>query len=77
MACLAPGAMTGIKLAAGKSGSPTKLSGEAVHSARKELKKARATLRLLRDALSDAVYKRENAALRDAARRGAAAQRGT
>jgi CHAD domain-containing protein len=46
----------------------TELSDEAVHSARKELKKARATLRLLRDALGDAVYKRENAALRDAAR---------
>ena len=46
----------------------TKLSDEAVHSARKELKKARATLRLLRDALGDVVYKRENAALRDAAR---------
>ena len=46
----------------------TKLSDETVHSARKELKKARATLRLLRDALGDAVYRRENAALRDAAR---------
>jgi CHAD domain-containing protein len=46
----------------------TKLSDEAVHSARKELKKTRATLRLLRDALGDAVYRRENAALRDAAR---------
>jgi CHAD domain-containing protein len=45
-----------------------KLSDEAVHSARKELKKARATLRLLREALGDAVYRRENAALRDAAR---------
>jgi CHAD domain-containing protein len=45
-----------------------KLSDEAVHSARKELKKARATLRLLRDALGDALYQRENAALRDAAR---------
>jgi CHAD domain-containing protein len=44
------------------------LSDDAVHSARKELKKARATLRLLRDALGDEVYKRENAALRDAAR---------
>src|SRR5882757_1483145 len=44
------------------------LSDDAVHSARKELKKARASLRLLRDALGDAVYKRENAALRDAAR---------
>jgi CHAD domain-containing protein len=45
-----------------------KLSDDAVHWARKELKKARATLRLLRDALGDAAYKRENAALRDAAR---------
>jgi CHAD domain-containing protein len=45
-----------------------KLSDEAVHSARKELKSARATLRLLRDALGDALYKRENAVLRDAAR---------
>jgi hypothetical protein len=46
----------------------TKLSDETVHSARKELKKAHATLRLLRDALGDAVYRQENAALRDAAR---------
>jgi CHAD domain-containing protein len=45
-----------------------KLSDEVVHSARKELKKARATLRLLRDALGDALYKRENAVLREAAR---------
>ena len=44
------------------------LADEAIHSARKELKKARATLRLLRKALGDAVYKRENAAIRDAAR---------
>jgi CHAD domain-containing protein len=40
----------------------------SVHAARKELKKARATLRLLRDALGKTAYKRENAALRDAAR---------
>ena len=40
----------------------------AVHAARKELKKARATLRLLRDVLGTSTYKRENAALRDAAR---------
>jgi CHAD domain-containing protein len=45
-----------------------KPTDQAVHTARKELKKARATLRLLRDALSDATYKRENVALRDAAR---------
>ncbi|HTT03588.1 MAG TPA: CHAD domain-containing protein [Steroidobacteraceae bacterium] len=44
------------------------LSDAAVHSARKDLKKARATLRLLRPALGDTTYKRENAALRDAAR---------
>jgi CHAD domain-containing protein len=43
-------------------------SDRAVHSARKELKKARATLRLIRDALGRATYKKENAALRDAAR---------
>src|SRR5215470_11897599 len=43
-------------------------SDRSVHSARKELKKARATLRLLRDALGRSTYKKENAALRDAAR---------
>ena len=43
-------------------------SDSAVHSARKELKKARATLRLIRDALGRSTYKKENAALRDAAR---------
>lgn len=40
----------------------------SVHAARKELKKARATLRLVRDALGTSSYKKENAALRDAAR---------
>jgi len=44
------------------------VSDSSVHSARKLMKKARATLRLLRDALPDAVYRLENAALRDAAR---------
>lgn len=41
---------------------------EAVHEARKDLKRARAALRLLRDALARATYARENAAMRDAAR---------
>ena len=41
------------------------LRDQAVHQARKELKRARATLRLWRDGLSVAVYGRENAALRD------------
>jgi CHAD domain-containing protein len=40
----------------------------SVHAARKELKRARATLRLVRDALGTKTYKKENAALRDAAR---------
>jgi CHAD domain-containing protein len=44
------------------------LSDEAVHGARKRLKKARAALRLLRDSLGSRLYRRENAALRDAAR---------
>jgi CHAD domain-containing protein len=43
-------------------------SDEALHDARKELKRARATLRLLRDAIGDRAYRRENEALRDAAR---------
>src|SRR5262249_2675480 len=44
------------------------LPDEAVHAARKALKRARALLRLLRDALGSRVYRRENARLRDAAR---------
>jgi CHAD domain-containing protein len=39
-----------------------------VHEARKDLKRARAGLRLLRDIVGRHVYERENAALRDAAR---------
>jgi CHAD domain-containing protein len=39
-----------------------------VHSARKAVKRARAALRLIRDALPPAVYERENAMLRDASR---------
>jgi CYTH domain-containing protein/CHAD domain-containing protein len=41
---------------------------EAVHGARKDLKKARAALRLVRDELGEKAFKRENHALRDAAR---------
>src|SRR5687768_9813905 len=43
-------------------------SDEKVHFARKQLKRARAGLRLLRDAVSKPAYARENAAMRDAAR---------
>jgi CYTH domain-containing protein/CHAD domain-containing protein len=41
---------------------------EAIHGARKDLKKARAALRLIRDELGEKAFKRENHALRDAAR---------
>jgi hypothetical protein len=40
----------------------------SVHEARKELKRARAALRLLRDTIGDARYRRANRQLRDAAR---------
>ena len=46
----------------------SRLSDQKVHAARKELKKARAALRLLRHALGDSSYDRANAVLRDAAR---------
>ena len=48
-----------------------------IHSARKTLKKARATLRLLRPAVSSRVYERENATLRDVARPLSAARDAT
>lgn len=41
---------------------------EAIHGARKDLKKARAALRLIREELGEKAFKRENHALRDAAR---------
>jgi CHAD domain-containing protein len=46
----------------------TTIDDVSVHEARKELKRARATLRLLREAIGDAVYRRANRRLRDAAR---------
>jgi len=47
--------------------SAAALSDTAVHAARKDLKKSRAAVRLLRDALGERAYRRENARLRDAA----------
>jgi CHAD domain-containing protein len=44
------------------------ISDASIHNARKELKRARANLRLLRGFIGEAVYGHENAALRDAAR---------
>src|SRR5579862_779145 len=43
-------------------------SDRTIHETRKELKRARATLRLLRECFGDLVYRRENALLRDVAR---------
>ena len=42
---------------------------EAIHEARKSLKRVRTTLRLARDELGDDVYRSENAGFRDAGRR--------
>lgn len=44
------------------------LTDESIHAFRQTLKRARALLRLLRDAVSDSAYVRENTCLRDAAR---------
>jgi CHAD domain-containing protein len=49
-------------------GGGRRLSDEAVHDVRKRLKKVRAGLRLLREALGPGLYRRENASFRDAAR---------
>jgi CHAD domain-containing protein len=48
--------------------SGPRLSDKSIHQARKSLKKARATLRLLRASIPASVYRRENVALRDIAR---------
>lgn len=45
-----------------------RLSDRAVHAVRKELKRARAMLRLMRSGLGEAAYRRDNAELRDVAR---------
>jgi CHAD domain-containing protein len=47
---------------------------EAIHDARKDIKKARALLRLARPGLPEAVYSAENATLRDVARSLSAAR---
>jgi CHAD domain-containing protein len=53
-----------LREADGDSDAPA----EAIHGARKDLKKARAALRLIREELGEKTFKRENHALRDAAR---------
>jgi CHAD domain-containing protein len=48
--------------------APPPISDEAIHDARKALKKARAALRLLQDGMSKTTYELENSRLRDAGR---------
>src|ERR671929_1828085 len=50
------------------SGKTDSTPVEAVHEARKDMKKLRALLRLTRGELGEQVYSRENACFRDAAR---------
>ena len=50
------------------AGADGDASAEAIHGARKDLKKARAALRLIRAELGERTFRRENRALRDAAR---------
>ncbi len=49
-------------------GETTSTPAEAVHEARKDMKKARAALRLVRGELGDEVYRRENDHFRDVGR---------
>lgn len=44
------------------------ISDSSIHSSRKKIKKARATLRLIRDELPEETFRSQNLALRDAAR---------
>lgn len=53
---------------ASEAGADGDALAEAIHGARKDLKKARAALRLVREDLGKKTFKRENRALRDAAR---------
>jgi len=53
---------------AGDSLHKKKISDANIHDARKQLKRSRAALRLLRGAIGEIAYRRENAALRDTAR---------
>src|SRR6266550_5872735 len=57
-----------IEKALGAVDSARSPTDEGIHDARKRLKRARAALRLIREALGDREYRRENRILRDAAR---------
>jgi len=58
-----------LDLALGEVGDPKRDRHVAIHEARKACKRLRGLLRLARTGLGDQVYRRENVALRDAARR--------
>jgi CHAD domain-containing protein len=58
-----------LDLALGELRDPSHERHKAIHEARKACKRLRGLLRLARPGLGDQVYRRENAALRDAARR--------
>src|SRR5688500_2162988 len=49
-------------------GEGSETFGESVHEARKDLKKVRAVLRLVRDEIGDTLHRRENDRYRDAGR---------
>ncbi|WP_129775640.1 CHAD domain-containing protein [Peristeroidobacter soli] len=53
---------------AGDSLHRKRVTDAHIHDARKQLKKSRAALRLLRETIGEIAYRRENIALRDAAR---------
>ena len=57
-----------LERALAELGGKPPLRDVSVHEARKQLKRARATLRLLRDGIGDTAYRRANQQLRDAAR---------
>ncbi len=62
------GAAASNRRSAGGGQSTPPISDEAIHDARKALKKARAALRLLQDGMSKTTYQLENSRLRDSGR---------
>lgn len=59
---------TAIREALEQVSAPQSISDEAIHDARKALKKARAALRLLQDGMSKTTFQRDNSELRNAGR---------
>jgi CHAD domain-containing protein len=66
---VARGAHAQLDRALAELGDQTRDRHAAIHEARKCCKRLRGLLRLVRSGLGDEIYRRENAALRDAARR--------